>query len=186
MINNKGIPHEERQLIHILELIDEEATLSLGDIPTSEKPCVVIVGGGAFVLRDLTSRPSTHDIDVFMVDERLREIISHYPEVNSAVMAYMDSIPYNFEDRLVQIPIQTTTIVFKTPSIEDLAVMKLYGWRPNDKADLTNNRFLEQVNWDLLDRLIYDEGESKASAITPRRYEEMVFTYEQYRKEYRK
>lgn len=66
-------------LIHILELIDEEAFLSLESVAPDEKPCVIIVGGGAFVLRDLTSRPSTHDIDVFMVDERLREIISHYP-----------------------------------------------------------------------------------------------------------
>ena len=173
-------------LIHILELIDEEAFLSLESVAPDEKPCVIIVGGGAFVLRDLTSRPSTHDIDVFMVDERLREIISHYPEVNGAVMAYMDSIPYNFEDRLLDIPIKTTTVAFKTPSIEDLAVMKLYGWRPNDIADLTSEAFLEQVDWDLLDRLVYDNNEAKASALSPRRYEEMVSIYEEYRKEYRK
>lgn len=173
-------------LIHILELIDEEAFLSLESVAPDEKPCVIIVGGGAFVLRDLTSRPSTHGIDVFMVGERLREIISHHPEVNGAVMAYMDSIPYNFEDRLLDIPIKTTTVAFKTPSIEDLAVMKLYGWRPNDIADLTSEAFLEQVDWDLLDRLVYGDNEAKASALSPRRYEEMVSIYEEYRKEYRK
>ena len=177
---------QKNNLVHILELIDGEASLSLDNVSPNEKPCVVIVGGGAFVLRDLTSRPSTHDIDVFMVDERLREIISHYPEVNGSVMAYMDSIPYNFEDRLLEIPVKTKTVVFKTPSIEDLAVMKLYGWRPNDIADLTSNAFLEQVNWDLLDHLVYDSNEAKASALIPRRYEEKVAIYEEYRREYRK
>lgn len=176
----------KNNLIHTLMLIDEEASLVLNSDQPEEKPSVVIVGGGAFVLRDLTSRPSTHDIDVFMVDERLREIISHYPEVNGAVMAYMDSIPYNFEDRLLEIPIETTTVVFKTPSIEDLAVMKLYGWRPNDIADLTSKSFLDRVDWDLLDRLVYGDDEARASALTPRRYEEMVSIYEEYRKEYRK
>ena len=64
--------------------------------------------------------------------------------------------------------------------------MKLYGWRPNDIADLTSKSFLDRVDWDLLDRLVYGDDEARASALTPRRYEEMVSIYEEYRKEYRK
>lgn len=108
-----------------------------------------------------------------------------YPSVNGAVSAYADEIPYNFEDRLVDIELETKAVIFKTPSPEDLAVMKLYAWRPNDIADLTSPSFLEKLDWNLLDQLVHDKNEAQASALSMRRYREMVDTYERYREEYR-
>ena len=52
--------------------IDEEAELEIG--PRDDRPSVVLVGGGAFMLNDVTNRSVTHDIDVFEADRCLREI----------------------------------------------------------------------------------------------------------------
>lgn len=58
--------------------IDEEAELEIG--PRDDRPSVVLVGGSAFMLNDVTNRSVTHDIDVFEADRCLREIIARYPE----------------------------------------------------------------------------------------------------------
>lgn len=166
------------QLLSMLAKIDQEATLSLG--PVDRKLPVVIVGGSAFLLHDLTNRPTTHDVDVLVHHSALRELLVNYHAVNGAVAAYMDQIPYNFEDRLIRVGLETETVEFLTPSLEDLAVMKLYGWRPNDRADLESPAFLERVNWDVLDRLVYGPDEAHASALSERRYDEMVSVYEDY------
>ncbi|MCF0230686.1 MAG: hypothetical protein HUJ63_00055, partial [Enterococcus sp.] len=147
---------------------------------------VVIVGGSAFILRNLTSRAVTHDIDILISDQLVSKTMSNYPNMNKRVATFMDQIPYNFEDRLQKIDLPTKSINFVTPSNEDLAVMKLYSWRPNDIEDLTNPEFLRVLDWDLLDTLIYSENEAIASALVERRYKEMVSIYEQYREQYRK
>ena len=101
-------------LISALLGIDEEAWLLLGDrLPRLR---VVVVGGAAFMLRDLTARRVTHDIDVLQADEAVRAIIANYPQVNEQVRAFSDQIPYNFEDRLVTIPIPSKAIEFLTPA----------------------------------------------------------------------
>lgn len=58
--------------------IDEEAELEIG--PRDDRPSVVLVGGSAFMLNDVTNRSVTHDIDVFEADRCLREIMARYPE----------------------------------------------------------------------------------------------------------
>lgn len=174
---------DKTDLLNILHDIDEEVFLSFGE--RQERSCVVIVGGSALLLRDLTQRPVTHDMDVLLADSLVREVMQRYPSVNGAVAAHADEIPYNFEDRLIDINIDTKAVLFKTPSLEDLAVMKLYAWRPNDREDLTSAAFLHALDWDVLEHLVYDKNEAQASALSGRRYREMVHVFEQYRKEYR-
>lgn len=142
--------------------IDEEAALTF-DQP-SRKFDVVIAGGSTFMLHENTKRPVTHDIDVLFMDRRLAEIISHYPEVNGAMSAFLNCIPYNYEDRLIELLLVTNAITYYTPSLEDLAVMKLYAWRPNDISDLTSKEFLDRVDWDILHRLIFEPEEARASS----------------------
>lgn len=163
--------------------IDEEAWLTFGD--AREKLDVVIAGGCAFILRGLTRRPVTHDIDVLEVDARLQQILEGYFVVNEAVSAFSDSIPYGYEDRLEDMLPETRCVRFYAPSLEDLIVMKLYAWRPNDVADLTSDIVLQTVDWDLLERLVYAKDEAIASCLCDRRYREMVATYEQYKSRYR-
>lgn len=166
------------KLLELLLTIDEEATLLL-NAPKKRFP-IVIVGGSAFLLHDLTNRPTTHDVDILSCHAALREVLSNYSAVNGAVAAYADQIPYNFEDRLISLDLPTKTIAFMTPSVEDLAVMKLYSWRPNDQQDLESPAMLEMINWETLHHLVYDPNEAKTSALSLRRYEEMVSTYEDY------
>lgn len=78
--------------------------------------------------------------------------------------AFLNCIPYNYEDRLIELPLVTNAITYYTPSLEDLAVMKLYAWRPNDISDLTSKEFLDRVDWDILHRLIFDPEEARASS----------------------
>lgn len=112
---------QKNELEQLLRDIDEEASLALG--PRDCLVSVVIVGGSAFMLRDLTARPATHDIDVLSADSSVRAILSRYPNVNGMVSAHADEIPYNFEDRLVRILPATKTIAYWTPSLEDLVVI---------------------------------------------------------------
>lgn len=169
----------KNELIEILLGIDEEASLTLGNSP--HKPTVIIVGGAAFLLRDLTNRKVTHDIDVLSIDEELKAIIASYPEVNQSVSAYMDQIPYNFEDRLVELNIGTTTVHFVVPSLEDLIIMKLYAQRPNDIQDIESAAKSNLINWDLLEYLVYSGDEAKASTNIKRRYNEMVDAFKRFK-----
>ena len=107
----------------------------------------------------------------------LRCVLANYAAVNQAVAAYADQIPYNFEDRLLRLDLPTETIDFLTPSVEDLAVMKLYGWRPSDQQDLESPAMLDAIDWTKLDRLVFDPDEAMASALSPRRYQEMASIY---------
>ena len=148
--------------------IDEEAELEIG--PRGDRPSVVLVGGSAFMLNDLTNRSVTHDMD-------------RYPEVNGMAVAYCDQMPFNYEDRLIPLDIGARFIRYFTPSLEDLAVMKLYAYRPNDIVDLHSQAFVDRLDWGLLERLIFDEGEALASSPSERSYQEMVCAYRQYKKE---
>ena len=168
----------KERLIELLLTIDEEATFVFGN--EGVRYPVVIVGGSAFLLHDLTNRPTTHDVDVLSCHEALKEILANYHALNGSVSAYVDQIPYNFEDRLVPLDLPTNTVVFLTPSFEDLAVMKLYGWRPNDQQDLDSMASLGKIDWSIMDELVYGPDEAKASAFSPRRYAEMVAVYESY------
>lgn len=168
----------KKRLIDLLLTIDEEASLLVS--PKGERYPIVIVGGSALLLHDLTNRPTTHDVDVLTCHAALRAVLSNYTAVNSSVSAYIDQIPYNFEDRLVLLNLPTKTIDFLTPSVEDLAVMKLYGWRPNDQQDLESPAMLEAIDWSKLDLLVYSPDEARASTLSPKRYREMVAIYEDY------
>ncbi len=170
------------ELRETLLSIDEEASLLFGDL--FDRLDVVLVGGGALILRELTGRAVTHDIDVFEMSAQLREIIDNYPEVNEHSAVYCAQMPYNYPDRLCALDIPTRLVHYHTPSLEDLAVMKLYAYRPNDIADLNSAEFLAALDWEQLDRLVKDPNEALASSPSERSYDEMLSAYERYRKEY--
>lgn len=164
------------ELVELLLGIDEETWLVLGE--RFPRPRVVIVGGAAFLLRDITPRKTTHDVDIYEADEVVSEILGRYPALNGGVAAYADQIPYNFEDRLEPLEIGTRAIEFVMPSLEDLVVMKLYAERPNDIQDMDGAVSSGELDWNLLEELVYGSGEAKASALSVRRYSEMTEAYE--------
>ena len=81
------------ELISRLKDLDEEASLLF---PNAERIRIIIVGGWALVLMEYLNR-STHDIDVISVSHRIQDLMGKY-DMNSDVMTYQNSFPYNYED----------------------------------------------------------------------------------------
>ena len=168
--------YSQERLRELLREIDEEVELEVG---LGKRYSVVIVGGAAFMLADLTDRNATHDVDVLRANEAIQGVLARHRQLNTQVQVYADRLPKGFEKRLVRIPLETTAVDFFRPSAEDLAVMKLYSWRKQDQIDLTSSKLLAELDFDLLDHLVYDEDEAKASSLTPLSYRKMVEVYEQ-------
>lgn len=171
--------YQKKELIERLLGFDQHARLVVGS--SCENLNVVIVGGSAFVLSDLCVR-RTHDIDVLSIPTELSDLMRRY-DMNGAVSAYVDLLPYNYGDRLVRLDIGDTFLNYCTPSLEDLVVMKLYGMRPPDIEDLRSPEVLDGIDWDILEMLVYDNNEARASAMSERRYREMADAFEEYKRE---
>ncbi len=165
----------QERLRDLLLEIDEEVEL---EVDTEGRYSIVIVGGAAFMLANLTGRNATHDVDVLRADEAIQGVLARHRQLNTQVQVYADRLPKGFEGRLARIPIETVAVDFFRPSTEDLAVMKLYSWRKQDQIDLTSAEMLAKLDFDLLDRLVYDESEAKASSLTSLTYRKMVEVYE--------
>jgi hypothetical protein len=172
--------YNEEALIKRIRDFDEEARVRLNGCAPSAS--VVIMGGSAFVLSGLSDR-LTRDIDVLSVPRELTEILDAH-QMNTHVSAYIDSLPYNYENRLVDLYITNTFLQYLRPSIEDLIVTKLYAMRPPDVKDLSSPEVINQIDWNLLEHLIYNKDEAKASALNERRYDEMVQAYKYYKAEF--
>jgi len=138
----------------------------------------VIVGGGALLVKNIITR-GTLDVDVLAVSKEVEELFAGF-DFNTRVKAVLDCFPYNFADRLDLVKLPSKSIRYFTPSIEDLIVSKLYAYRDKDIEDLKKIKNSNQYNKDLLDEVIV---EAKESAVTERRYLEMVSLYKNFFKE---
>ena len=56
--------------------------------------------------------------------------------------------------------------------------MKLYAERPSDIQDIDGAVSAGEIDWDLLEQLVYSDDEAAASALSTRRYEEMKSAFE--------
>lgn len=179
-----GERYTQNDVIGELLEIDEEVFYELG--ADGRKYSVVLVGGSALMAMGATDRPDTGDIDVIHVDREIADIVGRHGCVNGAASAYVDRLPYNYEDRIVELPIETRAVEFLSPSPEDIAVMKLYACRGNDVADLTSEAFAAKVDMDLLEHLVMSPDEAAASRIADPEDDfvlrEMRDMFERYRK----
>lgn len=149
-------------------------------------PSMIVAGGCAMILSGWSSRRHTDDIDVLDCDCDLNDVLSDFPQVNGNVNAYGDQIPYNYEDRLREMPIDTNSVSVLTPALEDLAVMKLYAWRGKDVDDLASSGTLECIDWDLLDYLVTSDDEARASVLSDMTYQTLLYRYQEYADMYRR
>ena len=155
--------------------LDEDASL-LFDTPNRYR--MIIVGGSAFILLGRLSR-ATHDIDTLSAPPQLLDLMTKY-DINAKAEAFIYNFPYNYEDRLVRLPLPTQKIDFFAPSLEDLVIAKLCSFRDTDRADVESETVREALDWNLLDHLARDEDEAKASALNDRCYNEFLTRYEEY------
>ena len=133
------------QLLGKLKKIDEDVFFS-GSGLGEKRASVVIVGGSALLLHDLSAKQVTKDVDVYAVEGEIREALLSDPDFNMGCQAYAMCMPYNFDQRLVEVDLGLMAMRVLTPSLEDLAVMKLYRWEAPDIADLTDPAFIEKVD----------------------------------------
>ena len=139
----------------------------------------VIVGGGALLIKNVITR-GTLDVDVLEVSKEVEELFAVY-DFNTRVKAVLDCFPYNYGDRIELVNIKTQCIKYYTPCIEDLIVSKLYAYRGKDIEDLHKIKESGKFNSSLLEEVIED---AKHSAVTERRYLEMVNLYKHFFKEW--
>lgn len=139
--------------------------------PSKSFECV-IVGGGALLIHNRIAR-GTLDVDVLAVSKEVEEIFESF-DFNTRVKSLIDCFPYNYEDRLELIQLETKCIRYYTPCIEDLIVSKLYAYREKDIEDIKRIKESKNYNPLLLDKVI---DEAKNSAVTERRYFEMLHLY---------
>lgn len=149
-------------------------------------PSMIVAGGCAMILNGWSSRRYTDDIDVLDYDRDLNDALREFPQVNGNVNTYGDQIPYNYEDRLREMPIDTSAVSVLTPSLEDLVVMKLYAWRGKDVDDLTSDGTLSCLDWDLLDYLVTSDDEARASVLSDMTYQTLLYRYRDYADTYRR
>ena len=164
-------------LLNRMEQLDRDAFLKYDE---DGKFHVVFVGGGALILMGYISR-STHDLDVIMATNKLHKLFWKY-DMNARVLAYENSFPYNFGDRL-KLLLVGKKIDFYTASLEDIVIAKLYADRPQDKQDVI--AVVPYVDWDALERYALNDDEAKASALNERNYNDFLFTYNEYVRRFR-
>lgn len=100
-------------------------------------------------------------------------------DINGLVQTYINNFPYNYEDRLISL-FQGKVIDFFTASLEDIIVAKLYSFRDTDRRDIESPAVLNDIDWELLDRLAKDDDEAHASALNERNYADFRQNYEDY------
>lgn len=180
---------DRAELLDKIRRIDENAFFS-GTVEQGGRAKMVIIGASALLLCELSQKGVTKDVDVLEAEQVIKRFISEDRDFNSYCSAYAQCLPYNFEDRLVKIEIETYVIDIYVPSIEDLAVMKLYRWEQPDKSDLTASEFLNKLNWSLLEHLVYSPDEAAASRSTvpenDRELRNLRFNYKEYEEGWRK
>ena len=167
-------------LIERLCRLDEDAAL----IDDSDlRYVMVIVGGGALILMQYLTR-ATHDIDVLGAPQALHRLLAKY-DINTQVTAYGDSFPYNYEDRLLPLPIKGKKIDFYTASLEDIVIAKLHSNRDPDLHDIEQPAVLKAIDWVLLEKLANSDDEVRASALSMNRHKEFIYSYREYVKKNR-
>ena len=171
---------DQQDILSRLDRLDMEAFATI-DTPHQYK--MIIVGGSGLVLLGVIAR-ATQDIDALEASPEIRHLLAAY-DANLRVSTYINNFPYNFEDRLVPLPVGGRKIRFYSCSLEDIVIAKLYSPRTTDRQDIIAETVLKNLDWERLEHLALDEGEAKASALNERRYQDFLFDYQEYVRRYK-
>jgi len=164
-------------MLNRMQRLDRRASLEFKGLGRFQ---VVIVGGGMLVLRGYITR-STADIDILDADSRLYDLMELY-DMNGRVNAYMNSFPYNYEDR-IDLVWSGIKIDYFTASLEDIVISKICAGRERDIIDISE--ISDKINWEILERLSKDEDELRLIKMSDRDYMNFEATYEEVEKRLR-
>ena len=164
----------------IKRLIDLDLDAQLTFLDDTVFKCY-IVGGSALVLMGYSIR-STHDIDVLeRYPKEISTLFDKY-DMNTDVVAYMDSFPMGFEERARLINVPTKKVQFYTLSLEDIVISKLCTTRgKQDLLDINSENIIKDIDWEHLEELAQIMKDNKISGI-----ETFDYYYKEYIDKYRK
>ena len=166
---------DQNDILQRLDRLDMEAFTTI-DTPNMYK--MIIVGGSGLVLLGVISR-ATQDIDALEASPEIRHLLAKY-DANLRVSTYINNFPYNFEDRLVLLPVGGRRIQFYTCSLEDIVIAKLYSSRDTDRQDILSKNVVSHLDWERLRHLALDDDEARASALNENRYREFLQDFREY------
>ena len=138
---------------------------------------IIIVGGSALILQKYRTN-ATQDIDSISVSKELQPLLEKY-DINTRAQAYINSFPYNHEDRLNLI-LSGKKVDIYAISLEDVVIAKLYASRPVDLADITSKEVLNNIDWDKLKHLATSKNEAWASRLNDNNYSIFLDAYKEY------
>lgn len=168
----------QEDLISDLLGLDEELFVyamkeGLLDLPAIR---IVIAGSSALILNQIHI-DRTMDIDVLRISSYITdELLSKY-HMNTRVQCTEDSLPYNWEDRIVPLNLKTSIISYYTLSIEDTICAKIAAGRAKDEDHLQADNLKEQTDWEQLKRCA---EEMELSSLNERRFLEFKHRYNKY------
>lgn len=143
---------------------------------------VVIVGSTCLAFLANISR-RTQDIDILKMTHNIPNDILHKYKMNTAVQAFGESnLPYNYEDRLVYLNINTKIINYYLLSLEDIIISKIYAGREKDKFDINLESVIKKIDWIKLEKCA---KEMEMSAMNLRVYKEFKDSYNDFLRRYR-
>lgn len=173
-MNVNEVLFDNKMLINKLENCAKEIELKYPD----EVFNIVIFGGAALML--INDTKTTNDIDVISVsNDKIWPILRHH-SMNGRVTAYLDSYSSDMEDRYIHLNnIKNKNVNYFVCSLEDIVAAKSGAGREKDFKDIQNNHVYNAIDFDLLDKIIYQE--LCIDYFSETRYKTLLRTYEKYK-----
>lgn len=168
------------EILEVLLKFDSDAKEALNEEYVNAE--MIIVGGSAFILLELTQRETTYDIDYYKASPSLTDVLEKYPVMNGQFAAHSNSLPYNFEDRLVELNIGSKFVNYFVPSLEDLVITKIRAWREPDITDITSINVTSKLNWKKLFNIATSIEECTTLAAQTEQYKEMIYCLKEFAK----
>lgn len=140
---------------------------------------VVIVGGAALMLFD-NSNKMTNDIDVISVSNGKIWPTLHNYSMNGRVAAHLDSYSSDMVDRYIFLDnVNTKNVKYYICSLEDIIAAKLGANRDKDINDIQKEHIKNNINFELLDKIIYEE--LSIDYFSETRYKLLLKSYDKYK-----
>lgn len=114
-------------------------------ISIDRKISIVIAGSSSLILNKVNIT-STIDIDILRISDWLDKELLEQFDMNTRVQCTEDCLPYNWEDRIKPLELNTKVIQYYLLSIEDAVCSKIAAYREKDKNHLAVKNLANQIN----------------------------------------
>lgn len=162
------------ELLERLHQFDDEVfDYAIKNNEDSNRFRVEIVGSSCLLLNEINI-PATEDIDIIRTNVNTKIIVMDKYLMNIRTKTMENYIPYNYQDRLIKLNIDTKIVDYYILSLEDAIVCKIVSARPKDDAHLQANNIADKIHWQTLKKCM---EEMKLSLLNTKDYKWMINRY---------